>query len=226
MAERGLLSKAIQSHIIHSICEPIALDPKEKQTCLEYFLEENNLENPDDIEAYCRLNLLSEQAFERIALLPAQLQQLSMAEFGPKAEAHFLKRKDRLDQVVYSLIRVQEQGLARELYFKILEGEADFGALAQQFSEGPERQTRGIVGPVALNQGHPNLVQRLRSSAVGTVLEPFAVERWWLVVRLENKTSATFTEDVKTRMARELFDQWLHNEVGRLHRQLVEQASA
>ena len=124
------------------------------------------------------------------------------------------------------MIRLADAGVARELYLKILEGDSDFGDLAQQYSDGPERQTRGIVGPVPLNQGHPNLVQRLRSNPEGTLLEPFQVETWWLVVRVEQKVPATFNEDIQIAMSRELFEEWLQNEVMRQQQHLVDQASA
>jgi len=215
LAERRLLKEALEANIIKTLTQEIELQNEEKQACFQYFVEQNGFESNDDVEAFTRRNLLTPETLESIFLLPAKLQKLWLEQFGPKAEAHFLRRKDRLDQVVYSLIRLKDQGLARELYLKILEEESDFAELAQRYSEGPERQTRGIVGPVSLVQGHPSLVERLRSSKAGEVLEPFQVEDWWLVVRVESVTPATFTEDIQLAMAKELFDDWLHNEVRR-----------
>ena len=220
LAEHRLLQDAIQADILQKLTSPIELSNDEKQACFQYFVEQNNFESSEEVEAYSKLNLLTSESLERIFLIPARLQKLWLGEFGPKAEAHFLKRKDKLDQVVYSLIRVRDPGLARELYLKILEEEADFAELAQRYSEGPEQQTRGIVGPVSLTQGHPSLVERLRSSTPGQPLEPFQVEDWWLVVRVESVTPATFNEDIQLAMARELFDNWLQNEVRRQMQEL------
>lgn len=47
------------------------------------------------------------------------------------------------------------------------------------------------------------------------MLEPFQVESWWLVVRLESLTSATFDEATAARMAQELFEQWISEQVER-----------
>ena len=75
--------------------------------------------------------------------------------FAAKAEARFLERKNELDQVVYSLLRLENSFLARELYLQIESGESNFADLAKRYAEGPERNTNGIVGPVSLTQAHP-----------------------------------------------------------------------
>ena len=105
--------------------------------------------------------------------------------FAPKAEARFLERKNELDQVVYSLLRLENSFLARELYLQIESGESNFADLAKRYAEGPERNTNGIVGPVSLTQAHPILVEKLRVAQPGVLLEPFRISDWWLVVRLE-----------------------------------------
>ena len=144
---------------------------------------------------------------------PIRLQRHCQRLYGGKAEARFLERKTQLDRVVYSLVRVADEGLARELYLQLLDGEANFADLAATYSEGPERSTRGIVGPVPLTQAHPQLVQRLRTAPQGEVQEPFRIEQWWLVFRLESLTAASFDESMTRQMSQELFEQWLESEV-------------
>ena len=132
--------------------------------------------------------------------------------FAPKAEARFLDRKNELDQVVYSLLRLADSFLARELYLQIESEESNFADLAKRYAEGPERNTNGIVGPVSLTQAHPLLVEKLRVAQPGVLLEPFRVADWWLVVRLERYSPATFTPEVSDQMCREMFDAWIEEE--------------
>ena len=136
-------------------------------------------------------------------------QSLMREQFAAKAEARFLDRKHELDQVVYSLLRLESSFLARELYLQIESGESNFADLAKRYAEGPERNTNGIVGPVSLTQAHPDLVEKLRVSQPGVLLEPFKISDWWLVVRLERYSPATFTDEVSDRMCREMFDAWV-----------------
>ena len=179
-----------------------------------------------------RLGLLQQRGYDDMAQWEELLEELQRSEddvldrlrfgirrrsfmrerFGPKAEARFLERKNELDQVVYSLLRLENRFLARELYLQIESGESNFADLAKSYAEGPERNTNGIVGPVSLTQAHPTLVEKLRVSQPGVLLEPFRISDWWLVVRLERYSPATFTDEVSDQMCREMFDAWIDEE--------------
>ena len=132
-------------------------------------------------------------------------------------------RKQQLDRVVYSLIRVEEPWLARELYLRIVEQEADFASLAAEFSQGPESKTRGVVGPVPMLQAHPILAERLRISTPGLVQEPFQIQHWWLVVRMESYAPAVLDEGTRMAMGEELLEEWLQAEVNHQMALLVSQ---
>ena len=140
--------------------------------------------------------------------------------FMAKAEARFLERKKDLDQVVYSLLRLENSFLARELYLQIESGESNFADLAKRYAEGPERNTNGIVGPVSLTQAHPTLVEKLQVAQPGVLLEPFRISSWWLVVRLERYAPATFNDEVSDQMCDELFDVWLCQETAEVLNQM------
>nr|WP_255613673.1 peptidylprolyl isomerase [Synechococcus sp. MU1617] len=137
---------------------------------------------------------------------------LMRERFAAKAEARFLERKNELDQVIYSLLRLENSFLARELYLQIESGESNFADLARRYAEGPERNTNGIVGPVSLTQAHPVLVEKLRVAQPGVLLEPFRIADWWLVVRMERYAPATFTDEVSDQMCQEMFDIWVDQE--------------
>ena len=179
-----------------------------------------------------RLGLLQQRGYDAIEQWAELLEELGSSEddvlerlrdavrrsvlmrerFAPKAEARFLERKNELDQVVYSLLRLVDNFLARELYLQIESGESNFADLAKRYAEGPERNTNGIVGPVSLTQAHPVLVEKLRVAQPGVLLEPFRISDWWLVVRLERYSPATFTPEVSDRMCREMFDAWIEEQ--------------
>ena len=146
--------------------------------------------------------------------------------FAAKAEARFLERKNELDQVVYSLLRLKNSFLARELYLQIEAGESNFADLAKRYAEGPERNTNGIVGPVSLTQAHPLLVEKLRVAQPGILLEPFRISDWWLVVRLERYSPATFTDEASDQMCQEMFDLWVDEETVASLSQLALETSA
>ena len=141
--------------------------------------------------------------------------------YEAKAETRFLERKNELDQVVYSLLRLQNRFLAQELYLQIEAGESNFADLAKSYAEGPERNTNGIVGPVSLTQAHPTLVEKLKVAKPGHLLEPFHISDWWLVVRLERYSPATFTDEVSEQMCEEMFNDWIKEETATILSQLA-----
>ena len=162
-------------------------------------------------EMLADLGRTDEEVIDRLERV-IRRQEYIRERFAPKAEARFLERKNELDQVVYSLLRLTDNFLARELYLQIESGESNFADLAKRYAEGPERNTNGIVGPVSMTQAHPVLVEKLRVAQPGVLLEPFRIADWWLVVRLERYSPATFTPEVSDRMCREMFDAWIEEE--------------
>ena len=148
--------------------------------------------------------------------LPIKLSKLALDSFGAKAEARFLQRKEELDQATYSLLRVKDSGIAHELYLQLEAGETSFEKLATNYSEGPEQRSGGRVGPTPISRAHPQLQQLLRTAPIGVVLEPLAIEQWWVVARLEERMEASFDDAMRQRMASELLEQWITTETNHL----------
>jgi parvulin-like peptidyl-prolyl isomerase len=212
LQRHNLLQPLLQRRVITAAVADADVDPQVCRDAQEAFLRQRGLEAPEALEAFLTENGLSKTDLHWQIELPLRIQAHCRQHFRHKAEAHFLGRKNQLDRVVYSLLRVRDRNLARELYLRLETGEANFADLASSFAEGPEKQTRGIVGPVPMTQAHPQLAERLRISQPGRLMEPFAVEDWWLVVRLENYSPASFDDGTAEQMSRELFDQWVREE--------------
>jgi parvulin-like peptidyl-prolyl isomerase len=215
LARIGLIEPYVRAVLLAEQAATITLTPEQDAQAQQAFCQQEQIRDAAALQAYATARLLTPQALEARMRQPLQLHLLAQRQFAPKAEARFLQRKSQLDRVVYSLLRLRDAGLARELYLRIQEGEANFADLAAEFAEGPEQATRGIVGPVPLTQAHPLLVDRLRTALPGSVLEPFPIESWWLVVRLESMTPASFDEATAARMTNELFEQSIAEEVDR-----------
>jgi len=134
----------------------------------------------------------------------ARIAKWKESTFGPQVGEYFQERKGMLERVVYSLLRVREAGVARELWFRLREGEATFAELAPAHGGGSEKLTGGIIGPVALGAMHPALADRLRGAREGELLEPFAVARWHLLARLEKRIPAVLDANLHARILDEL----------------------
>ncbi|HEY9663208.1 MAG TPA: peptidylprolyl isomerase, partial [Allocoleopsis sp.] len=125
-------------------------------------------------------------------------------------------RKDKLDKVIYSLIRTRDVGIAQELYFRVLEEEQSFAELARTYSQGPEAQTDGLIGPVELSVPHPTLAQLLSLSQPGQICPPTRVGDWLVLVRLEKFIPAQMDEAMRRRLLDECFNNWLQDQLNQL----------
>lgn len=134
---------------------------------------------------------------------PEALSRFAEQRFGPGIEETFLRRKNDLDTVVYSLLRVQDRGLAQELWIQLSEGEISFPEAASRHSDGPEANTKGVIGPVALGQLQPELADRLRSLQQGELREPLAAMPWWVLIRLEQLTPARLDKPMRESLLQE-----------------------
>jgi parvulin-like peptidyl-prolyl isomerase len=222
----NLLQSLVQRRVVAEAVAGETLDPEVCRQAREQFCLQNGLQDAAALSAFLASQGWSEDDLRWQIELPMRIRAHCAEHYRHKAEAHFLARKNQLDQVVYSLLRVKDGFLARELYLRLDAGEANFADLAARFSEGMEKQTKGIVGPVPLTQAHPALAERLRTSPAGQLMQPFQIGEWWLVARLESYTPASFDEATAARMAGELFDQWVREEASRKIRELVSSSVA
>ena len=216
LARHGLLVPLLRQSVIAAAVADVSVSEQESVESRQAWGAANRLASSEALIQHLKIHGLSEVDAIWQAELPRRINRHCEEHFSHRAEQRFLARKNQLDQVIYSLLRVEDAALARELYLRIAEGEADFAELAASYSKGPERSTRGVVGPVPLLQAHPALAELLRTSRPGQLQAPLRIEQWWLVVRLESLRSASFDTDMGNRMARELFDEWVDEEVGLL----------
>lgn len=158
---------------------------------------------------------LSAAEFEQLATRSLRIEKFQQQSWAHQIESYFLQRKHDLDQVVYSLLRTQDQDIAQELYFRISEGEAPFAELALQYSQGIEKQTGGLLGPVELGTLHQNLAELLYTSRIGHV-QPSKLGEWCMIIRLEKRIPAQLDESMRQRLLQEKFEAWLEQQIQQL----------
>ena len=149
--------------------------------------------------------------------LPEALRLFAEYRFSPGLEERFLSANGGHDQVIYSLLRVRDPGLAQELWIRYEEGEKVFSELAAEFGEGPEASTNGLFGPVPLGSIQPPQLQSiLRSLKVSKVTPPTQLGEWTILVRLEQITQAKFDEKMRNFLLDQEMNNFLNQRVSNL----------
>lgn len=206
LQRHGLLHELVLRCVRSDAVDYVELDEDELKDAQLALAQQFRLDSVEALAAHFQAQGLDlDEAIWQVSL-PQRLRRHSQQVYGPKAEARFLDRKADLDAVVYSILRVKDLGLANELFLKISGAEASFGDLATKFSEGHEKDTRGIIGPAPMVKAHPILRDLLRTAVPGEVKPPIQIEGWFLVVRLESRLPAVLDDSTRLLMEQELFE--------------------
>ena len=202
--------EAVIDECIKSVPPPTT---NQLKVMLEEWCHQQRIDSPQKLERWQQQQGLSSEQWEQFATRRGRWLLWCQRNLEDKLNSHYLKRNNQLDQVSYSLLRLKEKHLANELHLRIKEGEASFEEIASEYSEGPERQQGGRLGPVPLSQPHPMLAKLLQVSTPGQLWPPKQLENWWVVVRLEELHCAELTDSLKKRLLLELGDQHLEEQL-------------
>ena len=212
---RPSAQELLQQLALHELLDPLSRAQAEMNYVLSFPLSAGERMLSDEllIQSHAQeLNLPSAEALAQWRLMH-QLQDntdlLAYARFRMKrravieellkssGETLFLRYKDRLDRVLYSLLRVESEDLAYNLFYAIESREIEFGEAAARHSCGPEAKTQGIVGPVDLTTPHPEVAARLRTASPRQLFPPFQADQWVAVIRLEYRFDSEYDDNTR-----------------------------
>jgi parvulin-like peptidyl-prolyl isomerase len=216
LASYQLLSPLLRELVTDQAIAEIGCTLEEQAQCLQQFCQQQQISSATEKQAWLAKNHLTERQLASLVTRPLRLERYKQATWGPKLESYFLQRKAQLDRAIYGLIRLQDLGVAQELYFRISEGEQSFALLAREYSQGPEAQTGGLVGPAELGTLHPTLAKVLTVSQPEQLWAPMQLGSWWVIIRLEKFIPAQLDETMRQRLLAELFQNWLQEQLDNL----------
>lgn len=143
----------------------------------------------------------------------ASLDQLRHHWFGEQAASLFLSRRRELEQVLLSVLQLDDGHLAQELWFRLQAGEADFASLSQ-LNIGPERQQGCRIGPVAMAHLDAELVHLLERCQPGELAPPLErADGSVLLLRLDQRSPARLDPDTRQALEFELYRDWLQQQL-------------
>jgi parvulin-like peptidyl-prolyl isomerase len=214
-----LLPRLLFEVIVDEAIAPFSCTTEEVQKAYQQFCDKNKLTTDTEREVWLNHNGMTLEQLQAYTTRLLKIEKFKQATWGHKLQSYFLSRKSQLDKVVYSLIQTQDVA-AQELYFRILEKEADFAEVARKYSQDPQAEIGGLIGPVELSSCHPTLAKMLSVSQPGQLWPPIHVGEWFVIVRLEKFIPAQLDQLMRQRLEGELFAAWLQeqfNQRGSIH---------
>ena len=145
--------------------------------------------------------------------LPLKKYKFCKMKFGDSLHTNYLKYKSFFDIVTYSIIRVESENLSKEIYLQLKDDKKSFSELANKFSSGQERKKGGIVGPVRLDQGHPNLQKMILHYKDKSISKPFKIDSIWIIIKVEEFIDAKLDSNVENEIYKIELDNFLNDEV-------------
>jgi parvulin-like peptidyl-prolyl isomerase len=186
-------------------------DPERSQAAISEAVAQQLSQSPAQLlQAHGLVHkLVREQLVHQLQQQPPDLED----RYGDQLEPFFLERRAALEQVVFSLIRLQQLNAAEELYLRLSDDGADFGSLARSFSQGQERLSGGLVGPMPVGQLHPQIAAALGRLQPGELHPPVQLDPFQLLLRLEHREPASLTDSLRQQLLNELLEQELNTTV-------------
>ena len=208
-----MLPQFLSEIIVDRAIASVNCTPEEKFFALEQFKQQQQITEDTELQAWCQRNNLTPSELETFALRPLKIRKFQEEKWGHRLESYFLERKNQLDQVSYSLIRLKDGGAAREIYHRLTEEEQSFSELSREYSQGAEARNGGLIGPMPMDMPHPHIAKMLKLSQPGQLLPPTQVGEWIVIIRLEKLIPAQLDDRMRWRLLHELFNNWLSKQL-------------
>ena len=209
LRENGLLNKFLRNFITNIICSKVDLKINFEEINKDFCIR-NKIIDEKNLLKFLSLKGMTLEDHKKNLENSEKIKSIALKEFSKNAETEFINSKTFLDQYTYSLITVKESDLAHELYLQIDSEEADFSALAKEYSLEGNTNKMGVIGPQGLGEVHPVLKEKLLIAKKGELINPFKIDSWWVIVRLEEKVEAKLDDFVRQRITLSLFDKWVN----------------
>ena len=201
----------IRRHLEEKIVELVPIEPSWLDDKKDAFLDGRSLEDFLDEREWDLADL------DLHLLRPEALRRFAHQRFSPGLEERFLASKGSRDLIIYSLLRVKDYALARELWIRLEEDETTFAEMAREFGEGPEADRQGVIGPIPIGSLQPPILQEiLRGLKAGEMSSPIGLGEWHVLLRLEKLMPARLDPAVRDQMIQDELDHFLDDRVSKM----------
>jgi PPIC-type PPIASE domain len=205
----SLLPQLQKELIIEAALATVECSPEQIFNAYKTFYHQYQITSDAGRAEWLQRNNFTLTQFEDLVLRTIKLDRFKQVTFDRQVDSYFLQRKSQLDRVIYSILQVNNFHLAQELFLQIQDKEATFAKLAPQYSSGQEQQSGGLIGPQELSMPHPILAQKLLSLRSGQLAGPIQIANCFAIVRLEQHLPAQLDPVMRSRLADELYEQWM-----------------
>ena len=209
----NILPNFIRSLVESSFTKDIKPSKDEQLKFYNQFLAAQSINNKDDLAKWLEYKALDEQRITLMLVDKLKVEKLKSKMIENKVDQIFLKDKESLDKVTYSLLRVETKQEAEEFYLQLSDDEASFAELSSKYSKGIEKNLNGLIGPISLGETNPEIAERLKISKSGQLWPPFLSQGWWIIIRLEKNLPAVLDDRMRVKIKDMMYEKWINKQI-------------
>ena len=205
----GLFLK--ESIILETIKEGIPQSSEDKGILIKNWFKKFDRKITNELIDFPINEIRSEEDFFNLLIRKSLWIEWCEEKFSNDISIEFNEKKSSYDLITYQLLRTKSKILSNELYFKLTEDKDSFEDLSFQYSEGSEKFSKGIIGPVRANLPHPKLLACLKNSGIEEVNPPIEIDGWWIICKLKNIEYAKLDDILKARISLDLGNKFINS---------------
>ena len=161
------------------------------------------------ISASCQQSQKAKQQVIATVTRQLKIEKFKQATWGSEVPSYFISQKKKLDKVIYSEIVHKDEGVATEIYFRLLAREQSFTELGFEYLQSQDTNVYRVYDPIRSCPLDSKMAQILIKYQPGEVLRPIHCRDAYRVMRLEQILPAVLDESMHKQLLDELFEAWL-----------------
>ena len=204
--DAGILKVIFKNLMKAEKCRKIHLNEDEKLKAVKSLSTKLNL-TEENLQILEKKDPGFQIRFKNEAIIREKTEILYRDFYLEKAEIYFKENRYKFNKYIYSLIRNNDRNIIQELYYQVESGESSINELAKKYSIGNEKLKKGIIGPVKESDINPKILERLQSSDMDFISEPFQIADTWYIIQKEGFIEAGFDKQIKNEICAFLLEE-------------------
>ena len=216
MRVREICRQEICSHIVNGTAQNkgVTVSDEEIQVEANQLRHQMKLESAQDTLQWLEEQLITPEDWEEGIRERLLTQKLAKHLFEHDVPAFFAQNKLNYDKAILYRLSVREAPLAQELFYQITESETSFYQAAHQYDMDEQRRFHcGYEGTVSRRNLQPDIAAQVFGSRPQDILGPIQSEEGYDLLMVEDFVAAKLTDELRTQILNQLFNEWLDREV-------------
>jgi parvulin-like peptidyl-prolyl isomerase len=192
----------------------LEVEDSELQAAADLLRLANRLHQAQDTYAWLQRQQLTQDEFEEMVYFSVLSSKLAQHLFADRVEPYFVEHQLDYWQVVLYEVILEDEDLAQELYFAIIEREMSFFEVAQKYIKDTElRRKCGYRGLLKRTELKPEISAAVFSGTDSQLLKPILTAKGVHLILVDEIIQPALNPTAKQNIILELFSNWLQSQV-------------